>query len=363
MTMEGNTLLDAATSKNEAGMSFDNQSDFESHQAKIMVFGCGGGGSNTVNRLTEMNIMGATTVAANTDARHLACVKAHKKVLIGKSLTRGLGAGGYPDVGKKAAEESKNEIKEMLSGCDLLFVTCGLGGGTGTGSAPVVAQYAKDMGAIVIAAVTLPFQIEGARIVKAEEGLEKLRQVCDTVIVIENQKLVELAGNRPVKEAFGIADGLIATMIKGITETISQPSLVNLDYADVKAILKSGGVATIGYGEAEGKNRSKEAIARALNHPLLNVDYTGATGALIQVIGGEDLQLDEINTIGEAVSQDMNPNATVMWGARIMKEAEGKLQVITIITGVSSPYILGKNHAKAAAAKHTGNELGLEMLA
>src|SRR3989338_974641 len=295
---------------NNTGLSFDNLQNFESHQAKIMVVGAGGGGCNTVSRLTDMKIMGASTIAANTDARHLVSTSAHKKILLGKTLTRGLGAGGYPDVGKKAAEESKNELKEALSGCDLLFITCGLGGGTGTGSAPVIAQYAKDAGAIVIAAVTLPFQIEGARIIKAEEGLDKLRQVCDTVIVIENQKLVELAGNRPIKEAFGVADTLISTMIKGITETISQPSLVNLDYADVKAILKSGGVATIGYGESDGKNRAKECIARALNHPLLNVDYTGATGALIQVIGGEDLQLEEINTIGEAVAQDMNPNAT-----------------------------------------------------
>jgi cell division protein FtsZ len=335
------------------------EENFEAHQAKIMVFGVGGGGCNTVNRLTSMDIQGAATVATNTDSRHLTVTNAHKKILLGKTLTRGLGAGGYPDVGKKSAEESKSELKEMLQGCDLLFITCGLGGGTGTGAAPMVAQYAKDMGAIVIAAVTLPFQIEGARIIKAEEGLDRLRQVCDTVIVIENQKLVELAGNRPIKEAFGVADTLISTMIKGITETISQPSLVNLDYADVKAILKAGGVATIGYGEAEGKNRAKEAIAKALNHPLLNVDYTGATGALIQIIGSDDMQLEEITAIGEAVAQDMNPNATVMWGARIVPENEGKLQVITIITGVSSPYILGK---AATSATKVSNELGLDVI-
>lgn len=224
----------------------DEIANFQVQQARIMVMGCGGGGCNTINRLTDMGIVGASTVAINTDARHLAMVKASKKILIGRELTRGLGAGGYPDVGKKAAEESKNDLKKALKDTDLLFLTCGLGGGTGTGSAPVAAYLAKETGAIVIAAVTLPFKIEGSRLVKAEEGLAKLREVCDTVIVIENQKLVDLAGNKPLKEAFGMADSLIARMIKGITETISMPSLVNLDYADVRAIMKSGGVATIG---------------------------------------------------------------------------------------------------------------------
>src|SRR3989338_5427779 len=251
----------------------DEIANFQVEQARIMVVGCGGGGTNTINRLTEMGITGAATVAANTDAKHLAVIKAQKKILLGRELTRGLGAGGYTEVGKKAAEESKNEIREAMQGCDLVFLTCGLGGGTGTGSAPVVAYMAKEMGAIVIAAVTLPFKIEGARILKAEEGLAKLREVCDTVIVIENQKLVELAGNRPLKEAFGVSDGLIATMIKGITETISQPSLVNLDYADVRTIMRAGGVATIGVGESDSQNRAKEAITKALSHPLLDVDY------------------------------------------------------------------------------------------
>lgn len=339
----------------------DEIANFQVDQARIMVLGCGGGGTNTINRLTEMNIQGATTIAANTDAKHLAVIKAHKRILLGRELTRGLGAGGYPEVGKKAAEESKNEIRESLQGCDLLFLTSGLGGGTGTGAAPVVAYLAKEMGAIVIAAVTLPFKIEGARILKAEEGLAKLREVCDTVIVIENQKLVELAGNRPLKEAFGVADGLIATMIKGITETISQPSLVNLDYADVRTIMRAGGVATIGVGESDSQNRAKEAITKALSHPLLDVDYSGAKGALIQVIGGDDMKLEEISEIGEAVSQHMDPEATVMWGARILPEYRGRLQVITIITGVKSPYILGKamggfNKVKAQ------NDLGIEVL-
>ncbi|MFH1420665.1 MAG: cell division protein FtsZ [Candidatus Aenigmatarchaeota archaeon] len=348
-------------------MYIDEKTEFEAHRAKIMVFGCGGGGCNTINRLTEMNVQGAATVALNTDARHLASIKAHKKVLIGKELTKGLGAGGYPDIGKKAAEESKSEIKELLKDCDLLFITCGLGGGTGTGSAPVIARYAKELGTIVIGTVTLPFKIEGARIGKAEEGLDELRKFCDTVIAIENQRLVELAGNRPLKEAFGVADSLIATMIKGITETISQPSLVNLDFADVKAIMKHGGVATIGYGEADSDmdDRAMYAVKKAMNHPLLDADYHGATGALIQVIGGEDMKLDEIAVIGEYISSHMNPNATVMWGARILPELRGKLQVITIVTGVHSPHITGRSmlaESSPMAKSKLSQELGIEIV-
>ncbi len=342
----------------------DDIASFQVAQARITVMGCGGGGCNTVNRLTDIGVNGASTIAVNTDARHLAMIKAHKKILIGKELTRGLGAGGYPDVGKKAAEESKQDLKRALKDCDLLFLTCGLGGGTGTGSAPVVAYLAKESGAIVIAAVTLPFKIEGARIIKAEEGLAKLREVCDTVIVIENQKLIDLAGNKPLKEAFGMSDSLIATMIKGITETISMPSLVNLDYADVRTIMKAGGVATIGVGESDSQCRAKEAIQRALANPLLDVDYTGATGALIQVIGGEDLKLEEINLIGEMVSEHMDPEALVMWGARILPEYSGKVQVITIVTGVKSQYILGKQErVRASTVGQTKfNELGIEVL-
>lgn len=336
--------------------------DFSAHEAKIMVFGCGGGGSNTINKLTEMDIKGAQTVAINTDAKHLAVTKAHKRILIGRELTRGLGAGGFPEVGRRAAEESREDIRDTLKGCDLLFVTCGLGGGTGTGSAPVVSKIAKENGSIVIAPVTIPFKMEGARIRKAEDGLMRLRDTCDTAIVIENQKLVELAGNKPLREAFAVADDLIATMIKGITELISVPSLVNLDFADVRTIMHSGGVATIGVGQSDTKDRAKEAIEQALSHPLLDVKYEGASGALIQIIGGDDLKLDEINLIGETVSQKMSPEAMVMWGARVLPEMKGKLQVITIITGVSSPYIVGsKSEEEKVVSRHLSKELGIEM--
>jgi cell division protein FtsZ len=343
------------------------EKEFDSYQAKIMVLGCGGGGCNTITRLTDMGIQGAVTAAVNTDVKHLSVSRAHKKILIGRELTRGLGAGGYPEKGKKAAEESKEEIKEMLRGCDLLFVTCGLGGGTGTGSIPFISKIAKEMGAIVIAPVTFPFRMEGARTRKAEEGLLELRDFADTTIIIENQKLVEIAGSKPLKEAFAVADDLIATMIKGVTELISQPSLVNLDYADVRAIMHSGGVATIGVGLSNTKNRAMEAIETSLRQPLLDVDYDGATGALIQIIGGEDLTLDEINVIGEVVSGKMSPDATVMWGARVLPEYNGKIQVITIITGVNSPGIMGNRREDEMVVTRKSRDefmkMGIKVLA
>ncbi|MBI2232520.1 MAG: cell division protein FtsZ [Candidatus Aenigmarchaeota archaeon] len=345
------------------GVSFDNVIDFEAHKARIAIFGCGGAGNNTVTALTEKGIDGASTVAINTDAKHLYVSKAHKKVLIGKNLTQGLGAGGYPEVGKNAALESKGELRELLKGVDLVFITCGLGGGTGTGAAPVVARIARETGAIVIAAVTLPFKLEGARIIKAEEGLVNLRQACDTVIVIENQRLLEIAKDMPLKKAFAVADDLIATMIKGISETISQPSLVNLDYADVKAIMhSSGGVASIGFGESDGEDRAFECINKALNHPLLDVDYNGATGALVQVIGGNDMRLDEINRIGEVVQEHLSHDAQVIWGARVLPELQGKIQVITIITGVKSPYILGPLSRDEKSKVKKSRELGIEII-
>ncbi len=335
---------------------------FDVKRARIVCFGCGGGGTNTITRLTEMGVEGAVTISVNTDAKHLAVAKADKKILIGKELTRGLGAGGYPEIGRKAAEESRNEIKAALEGVDLAFVTVGLGGGTGTGSAPVVAEIAKSMGAIVIGVATMPFKIEGARMGKAEEGLAKLRQAADTVIVIENDRLLKYAGNLPMQQAFAVADELVASMVKGITETITLPSLVNVDYADVKATMHSGGVAALGVGESSSSDRALDAVTKALTNPLLDVDYTGATGALIHITGGEDLRLDEVNQIGETVSQYLDPQAQVIWGARIVPEFGSKIQVITIITGVQSPYILGTVSKERPVTRDVDLGLGIDVL-
>lgn len=335
--------------------------DIEMHKAKIMVVGVGGAGSNTVTRLTELGASGSDIIAMNTDAKHLSITKAHKKLLIGKDTTRGLGAGGYPQVGEKAAVEQRTQVKQLLEGCDLVFITAGMGGGTGTGGAPVVAEIAKSLGAIVVGAVTMPFKMEGTRIQKAEDGLSKLRQVTDTVVVIENQKLLEYAGSMPISQAFALADELISMMIKGITETITVPSLVNLDFADVRTIMKCGGVSAICVGESDSQSRIKDAVLKALNHPLLEVDYTGALGALIHVICGPDCTLAEINEAGELISKRLSQDAQVIWGARVLQEYTGKVQVIAIVTGVKSPYILGpvQREELASAAQ---SELGIPVI-
>jgi len=335
----------------------------DKYNAKILIIGIGGMGSNVVTKITEMGIKGSQTVAMNTDAAHLVMTKADKKILLGRELTKGLGAGGEPEIGRKAAEESLNELREMLKDVNMAFLITGLGGGTGTGAAPVIAKIAKEQGALVIATGTLPFKIEGARISKAEDGLYQLRQSCDTTIVIENQRLLDYGGNLPLKKAFELGDEVISQMVKGITETISQPSLVNLDYADVRTIMKSGGVSTIGIGISDSSDRAKEAVAKALKHPLLQVDYSGASGALIQIIGGPDLKLEEVNEIGESVAKYLAPEAQTIWGARILDDYEGKIQVITIITGIKSPYILGPIREKKPGEIQTevSHNLGIEV--
>ncbi len=330
-------------------------------EAKIVVVGAGGMGGNAVNRLQSLGVNGAITVAVNTDKQHLEFVKADRKVLIGQEITRGLGAGGYPNVGKQAAEESSNELRDIMRDVDLVFLVAGMGGGTGTGAAPVVADVGKKEGAIVIGVTTMPFKIEGGRLSKAEEGLARLRQVCDTVIVIENEKLLEVAGSMPLQQAFAVADEIIVTMIKGITETIATPSLVNLDYADIKAVMTNGGVAVIGVGESSTASRAREAVTEAMSNPLLDVDYKDATGAIIHIAGGPEMTLDEINEIGEFVSKHLDPNAQTIWGARIDDSMAGRVRVITIITGVQSQYILGPTKNEQPSVKNLGAELGIKM--
>ncbi len=315
-------------------------------EARIIVVGCGGAGNNTINRLMELGIQGAETIAINTDKQHLEVIQAHKKILIGSSLTRGLGAGGYPEIGEKAAEMARNVLEEQLKGADLVFVTAGMGGGTGTGSAPVVAEIAKNLGAIVVGVVTYPFKIERARMQKAEEGIRKMVNVCDTVIIVDNNKLLELVPNLPLNDAFKVADEIIAQAVKGITETIAVPSLINIDFADVRAIMCNGGVALISVGEVDNTDRGdrvQNVVNETLKCPLLDVDFRGAKGALIHITGGPDLTLKEANDIGEGITKYLDPNANVIWGARIEKEMEGCIRVMAIITGVKSPHILGKD--------------------
>jgi cell division protein FtsZ len=331
--------------------------------ANIKVVGIGGAGCNMVGWLYKKGVKGAEIVACNTDQQHLNITGSDRKFLIGKDVTRGLGCGGFPQKGAEAAQESLQEIKDSLKNTDMTFVCAGMGGGTGTGAAPVVASVAKDSGSIVIGTVTMPFNIERARIDKAEFGLQQLRQVSDTVIVIDNNRLVNIAGNLPVQQAFAVANELIATMIRGIVETIAVPSLVNLDYADVKAIMTNGGVAAIGVGASDTTNRVDEAVKGALSNPLLDISYKGATGAMIHIEGGPDMTLDEVNRIGEIVTENLDQDSNVIWGARVSDDMKGKLTVMTIVTGVHSPWILGKIDEKSrkAEANQLSNELGIDF--
>jgi cell division protein FtsZ len=305
-----------------------------------MVAGVGGGGNNTINRLVQIGIQGAECIAVNTDQQHLDHVEAHQKLLIGKTITRGLGTGGFPELGAAAAEESRQDLLTLLRGVDLLFIAAGLGGGTGTGAAPVIAEIAKQNGAIVVCTVTTPFTIEGARIDKAHRGLQRLRRFADTVIVIDNNKLLEIARDLPIDEAFSVADEILASMVKGVTETISLPSLINLDFADVRSVLAGGGVALVGLGEAapsenKGYDRISEAVKNALHSPLLgDLSVKGATGALIHVIGGPDLSLEEATQVADVVTRQMRHDARIIWGARIIPDFAGYVRVLLIVTGL-----------------------------
>ncbi|MFQ5976283.1 MAG: cell division protein FtsZ, partial [Candidatus Hydrothermarchaeales archaeon] len=294
----------------------------------------------------QIGINGADLISINTDKQQLEHSRADKKVLIGYEKTRGLGAGGYPEIGRNAALEARTVLREVLSDADLVFVTCGLGGGTGTGSLPVIAELAKETEAVVIGAVTMPFKIERARINKARDALAKLRRACDSVVVVDNNRLLNTVPDLPMNEAFGVADEVLARMVKGISETIAMPSLINLDYADVKAVMQDGGsrgVAMIGLGESDSRNRAEESVMHALENPLLDVDYRGATGALVHITGGPDLTLAEATTIGELATSYLHNDGNVIWGARIDPAFEKKVQVMIIMTGVSSPDIMGAN--------------------
>ncbi|HML03001.1 MAG TPA: cell division protein FtsZ [Candidatus Bathyarchaeia archaeon] len=307
---------------------------------RIVVVGVGGAGNNTVTRLTEMGISSTETAAVNTDALHLAVSKAGSKLLVGEKLTRGLGVGGDPKLGKAAMEESRKAIEDLLTAADIVFVTAGLGGGTGTGGAPIVAEIARRKGAIAVGVVTTPFRIEKGRMRNAAHALTELRRECDTVVVIDNNKLMQLVPQMPINEAFKVADQVLANMIKGIVETISTPSLINLDFADFKTIVKRGGIAVVGIGESDAPNRAEEAVRKALRSPLLDIDYAGATGALIHVTGDDQMTIEEANRVGEIVTEMMHDDALVIWGARVNPQSSGMLRVTLVMTGVNSPNLL-----------------------
>lgn len=309
---------------------------------KIKVVGAGGAGNNTLTRLVETGIVGCETIAVNTDAQDLIYTDADIKILIGKQLTGGLGAGADPRKGAEAAQESKDELKKALKDADMVFLTCGLGGGTGTGSLPIIADVAKKKGALTVAVVTLPFTMEGKhRMDNAKAGLANLEKIVDTLIVIPNDRLLELVPDVSIVTAFKVADEILVNSVKGIAELITKPGLMNLDFADVRAVMEAGGLAMIGMGESNTENRAFEAVERALNNPLISVDVDGAKGALINVIGGPDMTIREAQHIVEAVSTKISSDAKIIWGAQVDRDLGDRVQALLIITGVRSPQIFG----------------------
>lgn len=340
------------------------ESLISTQKAKIKVIGAGGAGNNTINRISEVGIAGAQTIAINTDAQDLLYTNASTKILIGKELTQGLGAGSVPQVGEEAARESEHEVRDSLKGADMIFVTCGLGGGTGTGSAPVIADIAKKLGILTVGIVTIPFEMEGQRRYEnALIGLEKLENIVDTLIVIPNDKLLDLAPDLPLHTSFKVADEILTNAVKGIAELVTKAGLVNLDFADIKTVMGKGGAASIGVGESDSENRAMEAVEHAINNPLLDVDITGADGALINIVGGSDMSLAEAKGVVESVSQRLDEDAKIIWGAQISEDMDKTLRVMLIVTGVQSPQIFGhKNVPSEKKKKEIETELGIEFV-
>ncbi len=307
----------------------------------IKIFGAGGAGSNSITRLMREGIKGASLIACNTDAPHLLRVRSHNKILLGKNLTRGLGSGADPKVGEDAARESEGELMKYISGSDILFVTAGLGGGTGTGTAHYIAKIAKNLGALTIGVVTLPFKSEGiVRMQNANWGLSKLLKSSDTVIIIPNDKLLELVPDLPLEKAFKYADEIIVKAISGLTDLVTNPGLINLDFNDLKTIMQNSGVAMIGIGvSAENEDtRIIDAVEKAINSPFLQIDMSTATGVIVNVKGGKDMQLQEANNAAEEVQKRVGKDAKIIWGASLDEKYNGKVEILIVATGLSTEY-------------------------
>ncbi|MCH7568220.1 MAG: cell division protein FtsZ [Nanoarchaeota archaeon] len=351
--------------KDVASIDQELESLLQTQSTRIKVVGIGGGGGNSVSRMKEIGIKGCEVIAMNTDAQDLLYTNSDHKILIGRELTNGLGAGSNPKIGEEAARESEQEIRKKLSNSDMIFITCGLGGGTGTGAAPIVAEIAKKQGALVIGVVTLPFTVEGQkRIENAQYGLERMESVTDTLIVIPNDKLLELAPELPLHTAFKVADEILTNAVKGIAELITSSGLVNLDFADVKAVMSNGGVSLIGIGESDvSENRALEAVDRAINNPLLDVNIEDAGGALVNIIGGPDMSLDEYKIVMEAVGNKISPDAKIISGAQISADMEKSIKVMLIVTGVKSSQILGSDMTFSKGEQdQLEEELGIKFI-
>lgn len=306
-----------------------------SNIARIKVIGVGGGGSNAVNRMIASDLTGVEFWAINTDAQALINSSAQKRLQIGQKLTRGLGAGGNPAIGQKAAEESRDEIAQALEHSDLVFITAGMGGGTGTGAAPIVAEVAKELGALTVGIVTRPFTFEGRRrLSQAEEGIASLQSRVDTLIVIPNNRLLSVISEQtPMQEAFRVADDILRQGVQGISDIITIPGLVNVDFADVRAIMADAGSAMMGIGMGSGKSRSQEAASAAISSPLLDSSIEGAKGVVFSITGGSDLTLHEVNTAAETIYEVVDPEANIIFGAVIDERLQGEIRITVIATG------------------------------
>lgn len=314
--------------------------DYISHdlQAKIKVVGIGGGGCNALDRMIESGLEGVDFIALNTDFQALNRSKSAHKIQLGQKLTKGLGAGSNPEVGRRAAEESRADLQELLSGSDMVFVTCGMGGGTGTGGAPIVANVARELGALTVGIVTRPFRFEGRRRAKvAQEGITGLREQVDTLIVIPNDKLLDLvAESTSLQESFMQADEILRQAVTGISELILKPGLINLDFADVKMVMENSGTALIGLGESSGDNRAVNAVESAIMSPLLESSIDGARGVLINFIGGRDMSLQEVNKAAELVSNRVDEEANIIFGATVDEEKRDRVRVMILATGFAA---------------------------
>lgn len=311
------------------------ENENQAGMATIKVVGVGGAGNNGVNRMVENGLKSVEFISVNTDRQQLNVSKANKKIQIGEKLTRGLGAGANPEVGKCSAEESKSEIAEVLKGADMVFVTAGMGGGTGTGAAPIVAEVSKEMGILTVGVVTKPFPFEGKRrMMQAEAGIEELRQNVDTLIIIPNEKLLQVVEKQTsVMDAFKMSDDVLRQGVQGISDLITIPGLVNLDFADVKTIMLDAGVAHIGIGRASGEHRAQEAARQAIHSPLLETSIEGAGGVLLNVTGGKDLCLLEISEAADLVQKSVDPDANIIFGAVIDEKLENEIVITVIATG------------------------------
>ncbi len=314
----------------------------EEIQAKILVIGVGGAGNNAITRLNQTGIVGAITLAANTDAQQLLYSKSHKKMLLGRELCRGLGAGNDPQIGAEAAEESSETLKGILSQVDMCFIVCGLGGGTGTGAAPVISRIAKNLGVLTVSICTLPFEVEGrVKAQNAKEGLRRLYESSDTTIVVPNEKLIEIVPDLSLKEAFLVADEILIRAVTGLTELINRPGDVNVDFADVRRVLGEGGAAIIGLGESSSTdNRAQEAVEDALSNPLLELDIRTAKSVLLNITGGKDLNLKQTEEVIRAVTDQLSNDIIVKFGVLIDPDLQGTIRATIIVSGVRSPYIL-----------------------